>query len=139
MFLHVSVILFTGGGGAIPACIAGGIAACIAGGIAACLAVGGSAPGGSALGGLVGLLGGLLLGGVCSQGGLFQGGACSGGSAPGVGGVPDLRGVCLGVENPPGADGYCCGRYASYWNAFLFRKIFAFWTNQAASWTTTRL
>ena len=21
---------------------------------------------------------------------------------------------------PPGADGYCCGRYAYYWNAFLF-------------------
>ena len=30
MFLHVSVILFTGGGG-IPACIAGGIPACFAG------------------------------------------------------------------------------------------------------------
>ena len=41
MFLHVSVILFTGGG--IPACIAGGIPACLAaglggGGIPACLA-----------------------------------------------------------------------------------------------------
>ena len=22
--------------------------------------------------------------------------------------------------HPPQADGYCCGRYASYWNAFLF-------------------
>ena len=21
---------------------------------------------------------------------------------------------------PPSADGYCCGRYASYWNAFWF-------------------
>ena len=30
MFLHVSVILFTGRGGAIPACIAGGIPACLA-------------------------------------------------------------------------------------------------------------
>ena len=32
------------------------------------------------------------------------------------------RGACSGggwVETPP-ADGYCCGRYASYWNAFLF-------------------
>ena len=43
MFLHASVILFTGGGG-IPACIAGGIPACLAaglrgrGGIPACLA-----------------------------------------------------------------------------------------------------
>ena len=23
------------------------------------------------------------------------------------------------VETPPHQDGYCCGRYASYWNAFL--------------------
>ena len=43
IFLHLSVILFTGGGGAIPACIAGGIPACLAaglqgGGIPACLA-----------------------------------------------------------------------------------------------------
>ena len=33
-------------------------------------------------------------------------------------------------RHPPGpgippADGYCCGRYASYWNAFLFDSIFA--------------
>ena len=40
--LHVSVILFTGGRGGIPACIAGGIPACLAAGlqggdIAACL------------------------------------------------------------------------------------------------------
>ena len=29
-------------------------------------------------------------------------------------------GVCSGgVETPPKADGYCCRRYASYWNAFL--------------------
>ena len=24
-------------------------------------------------------------------------------------------------EQPPPADSYCCGRYASYWNAFLFK------------------
>ena len=36
-------------------------------------------------------------------GGLLLGGACS-------------RGVW---RPPPKADGYCCGRYASYWNAFL--------------------
>ena len=32
-----------------------------------------------------------------------------------------LRGACSGgVCGPPNkADGYCCGRYASYWNAFL--------------------
>ena len=42
--------------------------------------------------------------------GLLPGGACSqwGG-----------EGVCL-VGTP--RDGYCCGRYASYWNAFLLHK-----------------
>ena len=42
------------------------------------------------------------------------GGAWSGG--PGLGGHL-VRGGGL-VETPP--DGYCWGRYASYWNAFLF-------------------
>ena len=28
-----------------------------------------------------------------------------------------------GPGSPPGADGYCCGRYASYWNAFLFFTV----------------
>ena len=32
-----------------------------------------------------------------------------------------LPGGCL-VETP--RDGYCCGRYASYWNAFLFWSLF---------------
>ena len=26
-------------------------------------------------------------------------------------------------QTPPQADGYCCGRYASYWNAFLFSLL----------------
>ena len=44
---------------------------------------------------------------------LSTGGAWSlGGVLPGCA----SRGVCL-VETP--LDGYCCGRYASYWNAFL--------------------
>ena len=34
------------------------------------------------------------------------------------------EGVCLvpggGVPGGDHPDGYCCGRYASYWNAFLF-------------------
>ena len=36
--------------------------------------------------------------------------------SPGPGGVSQhaLR------QTPPQADGYCCGQYASYWNAFLF-------------------
>ena len=30
-------------------------------------------------------------------------------------------------SRPPGTrDGYCCGRYASYWNAFLFDYSFQF-------------
>ena len=29
------------------------------------------------------------------------------------------------ADPPPiAADGYCCGRYTSYWNAFLFSRIF---------------
>ena len=28
------------------------------------------------------------------------------------------------LRHTPLADGYCCGRYASYWNAFLFRIFF---------------
>ena len=50
--------------------------------------------------------GGCLLLGGC----LLQGGACSGGG--------------VGVKTPPPpADGYCCGWYASYWNAFLFSIV----------------
>ena len=44
------------------------------------------------------------------------GGACSGGGVPGLGGL---------LETP--LDGYCCGRYASYWNAFLFME--SIWWN----------
>ena len=29
-------------------------------------------------------------------------------------------------SRPPQADGYCCGRYASYWNAFLFVMCFKY-------------
>ena len=37
-------------------------------------------------------------------------------------GVPDPRGGLVSqhaLRQTPGRDGYCCGRYASYWNAFL--------------------
>ena len=39
---------------------------------------------------------------------------------PHPGGV-QARGGCIPActEADPPADGYCCGRYASYWNAFL--------------------
>ena len=89
-----------GGGGGIPACLAGGIPAC--------LAAGGGVLSQHAL--QVVSQHALQQGGVCSRGDLLQG------SAPGG---------CL-VETPP--DGHCCGRYASYWNAFLFcvfLKIFS--------------
>ena len=66
MFLHMSVILFTGGG-CYP-----------------------SMP--------------------CSR---SPGGCLLRGDAPGGGG---------GGGDPPQADAYCCGRYASYWNAFLLLK-----------------
>ena len=60
---------------------------------------------------------------VCTQGGCLVPGGCAwsrGGAwsrgVPGPGGV----GIPACTEPPPGRDGYCCGRYASYWNAFLF-------------------
>ena len=28
------------------------------------------------------------------------------------------------ADNTPQADGYCCGRYASYWNAFLMLRMY---------------
>ena len=77
-------------------------------------------PGGSALGGLPAL-------GVCAPGGSAPGGPAPGRSAPR--GVPALaegvcsQGRCL-LWGVPALGGYCCGRYASYWNAFLFCKMF---------------
>ena len=51
--------------------------------------------------------GGCLVWGVCSR----------------RGGIP----ACTEADPlPPGRDGYCCGRYASHWNAFLFEDDFAF-------------
>ena len=66
------------------------------------------------------LLWGCLLWGVPALGGACSGeGACSKG-------VPALGGACSrGCGDPPTNDGYCCGRYASYWNAFLFHKVFS--------------
>ena len=53
-------------------------------------------------------------GGACSQGVPGLGGSALGGAwgweGSGPGGMPG--------GDPP--DGYCCGRNASYWNAFLF-------------------
>ena len=51
------------------------------------------------------------------EGDLARGVLAPGG--PALGGVPAPGGVCSwgGVETP--RDSYCCGRYVSYWNAFL--------------------
>ena len=64
----------------------------------------------------------MVWGGAWSQGGAWSRGVC----VPGPGGCVCLVwGVCLvpgGVASwwRPPRDGYCCGRYASYWNAILF-------------------
>ena len=69
---------------------------------------------------------------VCPRGGgLLLGVPCPRGSAPG-GGVPGSGGCLVlggGIPacteaDPSRRDGYCCGRYASYWNAFLLVYIF---------------
>ena len=69
----------------------------------------------------------LLPGGCLVQGGsalgVFKdglGGSAPGGSAP-RGGLVSQHAL---RQTPPGRDGYCCGRYASHWNAFLFVKMF---------------
>ena len=79
---------------------------------------------------------GYVFTGVCDcvhRGCLVQGGAwCWGVPGPGglVPGVWSRGGGCLvpgevwsgGAWWRPPLDGYCCGRYASYWNAFLFNS-----------------
>ena len=40
---------------------------------------------------------------------------------------------------PPPADGYCSGRYASYWNAFLFVAIFKLSACIISYWFTSLL
>ena len=129
------MILFTGGGG-IPACLAAGLQGVVVSQQACRFP--GPHPGGkfrgmvSGQGGLQahthgGSLGGwhLARGSPGPHPGKSWGGSGSGVSrpTPGGGGLL-LGGGCLvpgwgEVETPP-RDGCCCGRYASYWNAFLF-------------------
>ena len=70
---------------------------------------------------------------VCPQGAAWSrgcmvpgvhgpGGARSQGVHGPRGGIWSQEGGCL-VETPS-PDGHCCGRYASYWNAFLFWHFF---------------
>ena len=37
---------------------------------------------------------------------------------------PGVSQHALRQAHPPAVDGYCCGQYASYWNAFLFLNGF---------------
>ena len=54
--------------------------------------------------------------GVCSRGVSAPEGVCSAGAVCSGGCL-----LCTEVAPPPpGRDDYCCGRYASYWNAFLY-------------------
>ena len=57
-------------------------------------------------------------GGSAPGGCLLGGGACSGKGVPALGGLLP-GGTCSGGCGDTPRDGYCCGRYASYWNAFL--------------------
>ena len=80
---------------------------------------GGSAPGGWGCllgGGLLRGVGAPAVGGPCSRGS-----ACSRGvRAPG--GACSWEGVC-GNPPPPESRQLLCGRCASYWNAFLLKRI----------------
>ena len=65
-------------------------------------------------------------GGACGIQACLAGGipGCLGGLTVGEGPGPHLGGCvsqhALRQNPPPTVDGYCHGRYASYWNAFLF-------------------
>ena len=106
------------GGGGIPACIAGGIPACLAG-----------------IWGWVVFQYALqvvsqyaLHGGISRPTPRRQAEGSGRGESPGPhrGGSPGPHpgGLCIPActkaDPPPPVDGYCRGRYASYWNAFLF-------------------
>ena len=99
-FTRVCDSVHGGGGGGIPACIASGIPACLAAGLQGegwYPSMPSRFPGPSLGGKLRGLAGGRSPG--PHQGSVSQ---------------HALR------QTPPPPDGYCCSRYASYWNAFLF-------------------
>ena len=65
-------------------------------------------------------LGGCLLQGMFAPGVPAPGGECllPGGSSPWY--IDHSLIVTRVVTRPPPHDGYCCGRYASYWNAYLY-------------------
>ena len=61
---------------------------------------------------------------------LFTGGVCPGVVVAWVQGGGGVQAQAQGgvsqhaFRQTPPADGYCCGRYAFYWNAFLLAKLF---------------
>ena len=61
------------------------------------------------------------------------GGLAGGGPRPTPGGFQaQARGILTCTEaDPPQTDGYCCGRNASYWNAFLFQDVIKSQTNES--------
>ena len=134
MFLHLSVILFTGGGGMCGrggvcgrGCVCGRGHACMVGGHAWWVGMHGGCVGACMAGGrgMHGRVGGMCGRGVCVAGGMHgRQGACMAGGVHGGGGVGGMcgRGVCMPHTHTPDTTIY--GRsmrrqYASYWNAFL--------------------
>ena len=138
MFLHVSVILFTGGGegGSVPSCITGhmtGERLCTGGLCSEGVSVHGSlCLGGCFCGWRVSLSRrGLCTGGLCSEGVSVHGSLCLGGCFCGWRVSLSRRGLCLGVS----VWGVCPGWVVSvrgggsvretprqkppYWNAFF--------------------
>ena len=119
-----------GWGGGMSACIAGGIPACLAaglrGGVVSQHALQVSRPTlkgeveGSGQGGSPGPHPrGKSPGGISTPGGVSPG-PHLGGLLCGQWGVYSRGSLLSGVWRPP-CDSYCCGRYASYWNAFLYK------------------
>ena len=122
MFLHASVILSTEGG-SIPACLAAGLQGGVEGNLA----------GGGLQAHTQGEVEGDLAGGVSRptprgkvEGDLARGGCLQANTQGGL--QVHTWGVSIPActeADPPPPDGFCSGQYASYWNAFLFAKIFA--------------
>ena len=62
--------------------------------------------------------------------------ACTEADPPGAD-TPPGADIPPGADTPLGRDGYCCGRYATYWNAFLFALYRLVWTCDKSSFTST--
>ena len=73
------------------------------------------------------------------RGGAWSWGVWSRG-VPGPRGMPGLGGCLIlgGAWWRPPRDGHCCGRYASYWNAFLFALFLLKMANCRSQWHISR-